>query len=114
MEFWLRAIATGSPSLNISETIYHWRKYLGTNSRTVSPRAWAKLARQYRFLYQQHGLEQRALTLMLLGDKWEGRATDATAELWQHCQKHGFSLGAIAALLLPPWLLRQSVGNWKR
>ncbi len=114
VEFWLRVIATGSTYRQIPETIYHWRKYLGSNSRKVSPRAWAKLAQQYRSLYQHQGLEHRALTLMVLGAKWEGApCAQSTNELWQHLGRR-FSWGALAALLLPPWLVRWAVKNTRR
>jgi glycosyltransferase involved in cell wall biosynthesis len=76
VEFWIRAIASGGKYTNIPEVIYIWRKYLGNNSRLVTPMAWDQIAEKYFDIYQKIGLEYRANELLLLGSKWLNQDID--------------------------------------
>ena len=70
VEFWIRAIASGCNYTYIPEVIYTWRKYLGNNSKRVTPMSWYRIAKKYFSIYEDMGLTYRAYELLLLGSKW--------------------------------------------
>jgi glycosyltransferase involved in cell wall biosynthesis len=70
VEFWIRAIASGCSYQYIPEVIYIWRKYLGSNSRQVTPMSWYRIAQKYFVVYEDLGLTYRAYELLILGSKW--------------------------------------------
>lgn len=70
VEFWIRAIASGCSYQYIPEVIYIWRKYLGSNSRQVTPMSWYRIAQKYFSIYEDVGLTYRAYEILLLGSKW--------------------------------------------
>lgn len=70
VEFWIRAISSGCNYTYIPEVIYTWRKYLGSNSKRVTPMSWYRIATKYFSIYQDLGLTYRAYELLLLGSKW--------------------------------------------
>lgn len=118
VEFWLRAIASGCPYYHVAEPIYCWRKYLGRNSRKVTPLAWSKLAKNHLETYRQTGLEWRAYELMLLGSKWlkqpSGTSTYAR-KLRQLLWQGEVHFSTVVALLLPTkllgWLAQRAVSK---
>jgi glycosyltransferase involved in cell wall biosynthesis len=116
VEFWIRAIATGAQGYAVASNpalIYTWRKYLGSNSRRVSPLAWARVAAKHYDIYVNLGIEYRALELLLLGSKWESdqaKINDYGKRLWQQFwwqfhQGH-WQLTSLVVLILPVGLLR--------
>uniref|UniRef100_B8HUJ6 Glycosyl transferase family 2 n=1 Tax=Cyanothece sp. (strain PCC 7425 / ATCC 29141) TaxID=395961 RepID=B8HUJ6_CYAP4 len=114
VEFWLRAIASGCSYYYTDETLYIWRKYLGNNSRQVTPLAWDKLVKKHVETYCQLGLDYRAYELLLLGSKWlrdpEATRTYSTALL--KCIRQGrFQFSSLVALLMPTWLF-QPLSHW--
>jgi glycosyltransferase involved in cell wall biosynthesis len=70
LEFWIRAMALPCKYYRTPEVIYIWRKYLGSNSRKVTPMSWYRIAQKHFEVYRQNGLEYRANELLLLGSKW--------------------------------------------
>ena len=104
VEFWIRAIASGHKYYSIPETIYVWRKYLGKNSRFVTPLAWYRVAQKHLAVYEQLGLGYRAYELLLLGSKWLGHRTEAktyTQQLIRCVQHSHFQLSTLFALAIP-------------
>ena len=67
LEFWLRALALPCQHFAIPEVIYIWRKYLGSNSRKVTPLSWYRIADKHFDTYKSLGLDYRAYELLLLG-----------------------------------------------
>ena len=109
VEFWMRAIASGCSYHYVTESLYIWRKYLGQNSRKVTPLAWYKIAQKHFELYRQVGLEWRAYELLLLGSKWFNQTTVANAyaqKLLQLLWQGKIHLSTLVALGLPAPLLR--------
>lgn len=108
LEFWLRAIASGYSYHYIPEVIYIWRKYLGSNTRQVTPLAWYRIAQKYFNIYQSVELTYRAYELLLLGAKW----TNNFQEIKQYSQKlkqsiysGKFQFSSLVILLIPAKVL---------
>jgi glycosyltransferase involved in cell wall biosynthesis len=112
LEFWLRAIASGCKYRYIPEVIYIWRKYLGRNSRQVTPLSWYRIAEKHFNVYCQVGLEYRAYELLLLGSKWLDQPKQAKVYALKliGCITQGqFHLSSLVALIIPaPWLRKLS------
>jgi glycosyltransferase involved in cell wall biosynthesis len=111
VEFWIRAIATGCEYRYIPEVIYIWRKYLGSNSRKVTPVSWYRIAKKYFEIYQNLGLTYRAYELLLLGSKWlniEAETKAYSQELKNYICQGNFKLTTFLVLLIPSTLLRFS------
>ncbi|MGL5871928.1 MAG: glycosyltransferase family 2 protein [Xenococcaceae cyanobacterium] len=91
VEFWIRAMASGCSYYPISSVIYTWRKYLGSNSKRVTPLAWYRIAQKYFSIYQQLDLEYRAYELLLLGSKWLDREKESQlySQKLLHCLSQG-------------------------
>jgi glycosyltransferase involved in cell wall biosynthesis len=110
VEFWIRAIsAPGFRYYYIPEVIYIWRKYLGSNSRQVTPLSWYRIAQKYFDIYCQNGLEYRAYELLLLGSKWLNHSDETwkyTRELLRCIGKGQFRFSTLTVLLIPASLLR--------
>jgi glycosyltransferase involved in cell wall biosynthesis len=110
LEFWIRAISSGCQYRYIPEVIYIWRKYLGGNSRQITPLSWARIAQKHFDVYCQVGLEYRAYELLLLGSKWSGQSLDAsdyTQKLIRCVLKGQFRLSTFIALIIPAPLLKK-------
>lgn len=109
VEFWLRAIATKCSYYYIPENIYTWRKYLGKNSRRVTPLSWYRLVKKHFDIYSEVGLEYRAYELLLLGSKWLNNQEEIdlyTKEL-SSCVKQGkYKLSTLIALIIPTQLVK--------
>jgi glycosyltransferase involved in cell wall biosynthesis len=117
LEFWVRAMALPCGYYGTPEIIYIWRKYLGSNSRKVSPMSWYRVAQKHFEVYRQNGLEYRAYELLLLGSKWSNQ----TAEIRRHrralmaCIAHGnFQLSSLMALAIPAGLFQPMAQLAKR
>ncbi len=109
VEFWIRAIATGCEHRYIPEVIYIWRKYLGSNSRKVTPVSWYRIAKKYFEIYQNLGLTYRAYELLLLGSKWlnlEAETKVYSQELKNYICQGNFKLTTFLVLLIPSTFLR--------
>jgi glycosyltransferase involved in cell wall biosynthesis len=109
LEFWLRAIASGCKYRYIPEVIYIWRKYLGQNSRKVTPLAWYKLAKTHLATYRKLDLDYRAYELLLLGSKWMNNPQEIQtySQAVVNCIKQGrYRVSTLIALALPTWSLR--------
>lgn len=116
VEFWIRAIASGAKYKNIPEVIYIWRKYLGNNSRLVTPLAWNRIADKYLDIYQSVGLEYRANELLLLGSKWLNRDQDIRSyrqKLWKSLWSGQIHFSTLVAIAIPSQVLR-FLANWHR
>jgi glycosyltransferase involved in cell wall biosynthesis len=116
VEFWLRAIASGAKYKNISEVIYIWRKYLGNNSRLVTPLAWQRIAEKYFDIYQSVGLEYRANELLLLGSKWLNQDQDISTysqKLWKFLWSGQIHFSTLMAIAIPRQILIL-LANWHR
>jgi glycosyltransferase involved in cell wall biosynthesis len=108
VDFWIRALALPCTQYAIPSVIYIWRKYLGRNSRRVTPLAWQRIAQKHFEIYQRIGLEYRARELLLVGAK----CANAPADVAHHRQallrligRDGLRASTILALL-PAQLLR--------
>lgn len=116
VEFWMRAIASGCSYYHLAEPIYLWRKYLGQNSRKVTPLAWYKIAQKHFEIYRQVGLEWRAYELLLLGSKWLHQTSAAntyTRKLlssWQG-NLHFSTLVALMPTQLLRWLAKRATSK---
>ena len=109
LEFWLRAISEGYTYTYIPQTIYIWRKYLGGNTRQVTPMAWYRIAQKYFAVYQSVGLTYRAYELLLLGAKWNNHQAETRQYSTQllHCILKGkFQVSSLIILLIPQSLLQ--------
>lgn len=110
LEFWIRAIS--HPTCRyyyIPQVIYIWRRYLGKNSRQVTPLSWYRIAKKHFEVYQQVGLEYRAYELLLLGSKWLGdrEAIRHYSQLLVQCIQRGkFKLPTLFALFIPASVFR--------
>jgi glycosyltransferase involved in cell wall biosynthesis len=110
LEFWIRAIASGCHYYYIPEVIYIWRRYLGSNSRRVTPLSWYRIAKKHFAVYRQVGLEYRAYELLLLGSKWLNHPEEInlySQKLWECIIRGQFKFPTLIALLIPPWLFRK-------
>jgi hypothetical protein len=109
VEFWIRVIASGCGYVELNEPIYIWRKYLGTNSRKVTPAAWYQIAQKYFDIYQDAGLPYRAYELLLLGSKWLNRPDDIkqySRALLGSIKKGSIRFSTVVSLVMPSFLLR--------
>lgn len=109
VEFWLRVLASGCSYARIPHVIYVWRKYLGKNTRKVTPLAWYRLVEKHLDVYQSINLEYRAYELLLLGSKWLGDQPEIniySQKLWQQIQQGKFSLASLFILVIPSSLLK--------
>lgn len=114
VEFWMRAIASGAKYINIPDVIYTWRKYLGSNSRLVTPLAWYQIAEKYFDIYTDLGLEYRANELLLLGSKWLDRDIDIYRQkLWKSLRKGNIHFSSLVAIAIPRKILIL-LANWHR
>lgn len=109
LEFWLRAMALPCRYYSTPAVIYIWRKYLGSNSRQVTPVSWYRIAKKHFEVYQQNELEYRAHELLLLGSKW----MQHPEEIRRHrqdllgCMSRGhFQLSSLIALAIPAGLFK--------
>ncbi len=101
VEFWIRAIASGGKYTNIADVIYIWRKYLGSNSRLVTPLAWRQIAEKFFDIYQKNDLEYRAYQLLILGDKWQNRDVSVYRHnLWQTMLSGKLHFSSIITLII--------------
>jgi glycosyltransferase involved in cell wall biosynthesis len=109
VEFWIRAIASGCNYIHIPEVIYIWRKYLGSNSKRVTPMSWYRIATKYFSIYQDLGLDYRAYELLLLGSKWLNNQAEIQryAQEIKHCICEGkFQFSTFMALGIPTIVLQ--------
>ncbi|WP_017325978.1 glycosyltransferase family 2 protein [Synechococcus sp. PCC 7336] len=108
VEFWMRVLASDCPYYSVSEPIYAWRKYLGKNSRRVTPLAWYELAKEHLSIYRHVGLEYRAYELLLLGSKWlnhKSQVKEFSRHLFRRVRQGDFRFSTIVALIIPSFIL---------
>ena len=109
VEFWIRVLSSHPHYQLIDKPIYTWRKYLGRNSRQVTPLAWARVAEKHFDIYVQHGLTYRAYELLLLANKWlhkEEEIRKYTNALRSQIDIKSLRFSMILALLLPTRVIR--------
>ena len=109
VEFWIRAIASGCRYEYIPEVIYIWRKYLGSNSRRVTPISWCRIAQKYFPIYQDLGLAYRAYELLLLGSKYLNNPEDIhhyMQEVKRCIYQRKFQLSTLIIFMIPPSLVQ--------
>ena len=109
VEFWIRAIASDCNYAYIPEVIYIWRKYLGSNSRRVTPLSWYRIAEKYLGIYEENGLGYRAYELLLLGSKWLGDANkicEYAQKVRNYIAQGKFQLSTLIILIMPVKLLQ--------
>ncbi|MGB3199462.1 MAG: glycosyltransferase family 2 protein [Nodosilinea sp.] len=109
LEFWLRAMALPCRYYYTPEIIYVWRKYLGRNSRQVSPSSWSRIAQKHFDIYRSHGLEYRANELLLLGSKWlnQPQAIRHYRKALLDCIRRGeYQMSSFLALAIPTVLMQ--------
>lgn len=116
LEFWLRALAANTTYAYIPESIYIWRKYLGSNTQKVTPMAWYRIAKKYFDIYQFIGLKYRAIELILLGAKWQNNEEEInqySKQLIQCILQGQFQFSSLMILITPPsviqWALKKGV-----
>jgi glycosyltransferase involved in cell wall biosynthesis len=110
VEFWIRVISSGCEYQYIPDCIYHWRKYLGSNSRKVTPEAWYRVAKTHLQTYTNVGLAYRAHELLLLGSKWSNHTQEIqqySKQLRQFISRGKFQFSTLLVLLMPTWLLQR-------
>ncbi|MEG3436206.1 glycosyltransferase family A protein [Pannus brasiliensis CCIBt3594] len=104
VEFWIRALASGCKYFYISDTIYIWRKYLGSNSRQVTPASWVRIAETYFSVYQELELSYRAYEIFLLNSKWNDNRKEIkqySKELKECIGLGRFQLSSLVILAIP-------------
>jgi glycosyltransferase involved in cell wall biosynthesis len=109
VEFWIRILSSGCSYQYIPTSIYHWRKYLGKNSRKVTPEAWYRVAKKHLATYEKIGLDYRAYELLLLGSKWcnlNHEVKQYSKKLMHFIVKGRFQFSTFMVLLIPDWLLQ--------
>lgn len=109
LEFWLRALAKNTTYAYIPESIYIWRKYLGSNTQKVTPMSWYRIAKIYFDVYQSVGLKYRAIELMLLGAKWQNNHEEIkqySKQLIQCILQGQFQFSSLMILLTPPSIIQ--------
>ncbi|HBC40439.1 MAG TPA: glycosyltransferase family 2 protein [Pseudanabaena sp.] len=109
VEFWIRVLDSGCSYARIPHVIYIWRKYLGKNTRKVTPLAWYRLVKKHLKIYQSINLEYRAYELLLLGSKWLEDQSEIhvySQKLRQQIQQGKFNLTSLFVLLLPASFLK--------
>jgi glycosyltransferase involved in cell wall biosynthesis len=109
VEFWIRVIVSGCHYATIDVPIYKWRKYLGSNSRKVTPLSWAQIAQKYFEIYQSLGLEFRAYELLLIGSKWQNdfnKTKFFQKKLFQCIKQGNYQLSTLFVLAIPTRLLQ--------
>ncbi|MGD1859432.1 MAG: glycosyltransferase family 2 protein [Leptolyngbyaceae cyanobacterium] len=114
LEFWIRAMNLPCKFYPLPEVIYIWRKYLGSNSRRITPMSWHRIAEKHYITYQKAGLEYRANELLLLGSKWLGNADQIkkySRELKNSLRYGEFQFSTWMILLIPAKLVRP-LTNW--
>lgn len=112
LEFWIRAIAIGENYIYIPENIYTWRKYLGSNSRQVTPMSWYRIAEKHFDIYRQFDLEYRAYELLLLGSQWLNDSSQVISfrkKLLKQLLNGQVHLSSFLALLIPGFVVRSLV-----
>lgn len=116
VEFWIRVLATNCSYAYMPQPLYHWRKYLGNNSRQVTPLAWYRVAQEHFDIYCQAGLEYRANELLLLGSKWMNQADAArnyAQALYGNIRQGTYQFSSFIALLIPAEIL-QLLSEYKK
>lgn len=109
VEFWIRVIASGCSYVALDQPIYVWRKYLGSNSRQVTPLSWYQISQKYFEIYRSVGLEYRAYELLLLGSKWENDSEKIVffrEKLFQCIRRGNYRFSSLVALAITSRLLR--------
>jgi glycosyltransferase involved in cell wall biosynthesis len=109
VEFWIRVISSGCDYKYIPACIYQWRKYLGNNSRKVTPEAWHKVAKVHLETYTKIGLDYRAYELILLGSKWQNHVHEIrqySNKLLSFIFAGNFQFSTLIVLIIPVWLLQ--------
>jgi glycosyltransferase involved in cell wall biosynthesis len=109
VEFWIRVISSGCDYQYIPACIYQWRKYLGNNSRKVTPEAWYKVAKTHLATYTKIGLDHRAYELILLGSKWQNNIHEVkqySKKLVSFIFAGKFQFSTLIVLFIPVWLLQ--------
>lgn len=109
VEFWIRALASGCKYFYISGTIYIWRKYLGSNSRQVTPASWARIAETYFSIYQELELSYRVYEIFLLNSKWNDHQKEIqqySRELKKCIFSGQFQLSSLVILAIPSKFLQ--------
>ena len=104
VEFWMRILASKCPYYSVSKPIYLWRKYLGSNSRLVTPLAWYEIVKAHFSIYTDVDLEYRAYELLLLGSKWMNNRAQSqiySSHLLRCMKKGRFEVSSLLALMLP-------------
>nr|WP_275330581.1 glycosyltransferase family 2 protein [Nodosilinea sp. TSF1-S3]MDF0364670.1 glycosyltransferase family 2 protein [Nodosilinea sp. TSF1-S3] len=117
LEFWVRAMALPCGYYGTPAVIYIWRKYLGSNSRNVSPMSWYRVAQKHFEVYRQNGLEYRAHELLLLGSKWSNQAEEIRRHrraLLTCITRGNFQLSSLVALAIPAGLFQPMARLAKR
>ena len=116
VEFWVRVLASGCPYAYISQPLYLWRKFLGSNSRQVTPFAWYRVAQKHFDVYCQAELEYRANELLLLGSKWMNKPDEVrryAQALSKNIKQGRYQFSTFIVLLIPTKLL-QVLSEYKR
>ena len=109
VEFWIRVLASGCNYTAINEPIYIWRKYLGNNSRQVTPISWYQIAQKYFEIYQSLNLEYRAYELLLIGSKWQNdfeKVKIFQKELFRCIKRGNYQFSSLIALAIPTLLFK--------
>ncbi|NEQ47620.1 MAG: glycosyltransferase [Leptolyngbya sp. SIOISBB] len=112
LEFLIRLIEAGYCSHYIPATMYVWRKYLGNNTRLVTPLSWYKIAYKHWKIYEKHGLKYRALELLLWGSKWLNDLDNIEyyrGELMSCIRRGQFKFPTLLAMILPSRIFRPVV-----
>ncbi|MEL7083468.1 MAG: glycosyltransferase family A protein [Cyanobacteria bacterium J06597_1] len=109
VEFWIRILASDCSYTSIDSPIYIWRKYLGSNSKQVTPVAWSELAHKHFDIYTEIGLQHRAYELMLLGSKWSKDRISSriySSSLLRLLLNRKAPISALLSLIIPTNIVR--------
>lgn len=109
VEFWIRVLNSGCQYVAVRQPIYIWRKYLGRNSRQITPLSWYQIARKYFGIYCSANLDYRAYELLLLGSQWENRLEEAKlyrSKLWQCIKQGNYQFSSLVAIAIPARLFK--------
>ncbi len=105
VEFWMRVIASDCQYYYIPEVIYIWRKYLGSNSRQVTPLSWSRIVKKHFAIYQKVNLIYRAYQLLLLGSKWSNNIEEIKLYSTLLKETRPIKLSSVFILIIPSsWL----------
>jgi glycosyltransferase involved in cell wall biosynthesis len=113
LEFMIRLLNAPYRSFYTSHKLYVWRKYLGKNTKKVTPLSWYKIAQKHRLIYKDNNLEYRALELLVLGSKWLQKLSDTKRyqkELFAHIIRGKFKFITLIIMFIPPSLFRLFAG----